>query len=294
MPKPRTAVFLLLMAAAGPQNLSAAFSLPTIDLSSPKISAPSAVAIWSTLDVSISAGAWVSVVFPPDTTVPVKTLASCECLAMKHSLTSTADAKAFIANEVLVTSGAVDAASRAVSFQLPAPVDRGKIYFRFKPGFGILNPTTAGFATLTLVDPDGNSLGSRGYYLSLTYNADIGLAPLAGTVSYSGTTKPASGVLVLASTDGIPGMHPMALAGPGGALSAPRSTTSRAYSTATNFDGSYRMLVPPGTYSLMAVASRVTLVAGVNTLQGVSSSVNTVTMAGSPVSSNIGNFPAFP
>jgi hypothetical protein len=283
-------------------SLPAKFTLPTIDVPANVSGAAASLAIWSSTDLTIAAGSWLTVDFPPGTTVPAPpTINTCYCLVMKFSeLCLTCSAKTFTLYEVTVTAGVVNGSNSSVTFQTPAAMDIGKFYIRFRSTFGLYNPAGSGMTTLMLVDPEGNSLASRGYFIAEPLTTDVSLGTLTGKVLVNGTGNPSVGALVMASTDGIGGYHPTSFAGPMTgtptvALYAARSVTSNSYTASTNYDGSYTMLVPQGIYTIQAFASRVTLVAGVATLQSVTSTttatVNAVTTAASVQNLSMTAFP---
>lgn len=289
------ACLLLMMVPAG---LSAALSLPKVDLSDAASgTAGVSLAIWSATSVSLSAGAKFEIHLPAGTSVPAKAISTCECIGMKWSVTNPAGAaKDFMDHEFPVTSGAVDSANRKLTLFLPYPIDIGKFYIRFRGSFGLINPYKTGMQTLMLVDPDGVSVTSKGYYISLTSTPDIKLTALAGTVFQSGGTQAASGALITASTDpGTSGMHPMDEVTPvvpvgprTDLMKHPRSVTSNAYTAASASDGSYSLLLPAGTYQIRAWAARVTTVAGAAVAQSATSAtISDLVVDTSAVTQNI-------
>src|SRR5260221_512676 len=120
---------VLILAGLG-KPLQAHFSLPIVDLT-PNLAGAGAppgvsLAIWSSTDVSLSAGCQISVLFPPGTVVPAQNLSTCFCLSMNYSQPSAGSERPFsggtTGGEETVTAGVVDSANRLVSFPIPVPI----------------------------------------------------------------------------------------------------------------------------------------------------------------------------
>jgi hypothetical protein len=239
--------FVALVLAAAPLGLrAAAFSMPLVDVVPNRVGRPAMLAIWSSTNAYVTPGTQVDVIFPPDYAVPgALNPATCQCIFLRHTSTS---AGAWAATEITFTAGSYLGTGSMVSLSLPAALHPGKFYIRFDTLSGFFNPGTPGVGTLAIVDPDGNTTLSQGYYISPTFTASPALGAVTGTVKDSnGKALPAA--LVLATDHAS--YLPISVAARRQWV-APMSTSTNAYSTAASSDGSYALSLPPGVYNLRA------------------------------------------
>lgn len=242
----RTLCLLLLIAGSTAHRLQAGnFSMALVDVAPNQVTTTSMIAVWSSTDLSVTAGTPVDVLLPSGFSVPSGLSPSaCDCIFLRH--TSNA-AGAWAGNEVTFTAGTY-LGNGHVRLNLPQALFPGKFYIRFDNSAGIANPAEPGMATLALVDPAGNTTLSRGFYIAPSTGGPPALGLISGTVKDS-NGKALPGALVLASNYGQ--YLPVSVSARRSWVQ-PMGTTFNAYTAAAGGDGSYSLSLPPGNYTLQA------------------------------------------
>jgi hypothetical protein len=262
------ALILACLILAGPSALKADFSMPMIDVTSSVTNTAASFVIWSSSNVTESAGNTISVVFPKSLTMPAVSISTCACVFMKFSMTP--NGTAFTPSEVTVTSGSI--IGQRAEVRLPRDVGPGTFYLRFDSSFGMSTPSDAGIFTVLLTESNGNSIESKGAIIRDREITVSATAAITGSVVDGGT--PVGGALVFASTfDALSLSDDFFLyqeAGPRGTTitSAIRMTPTakealsyQHLSTFTRSDGTFNMNVPWAfgktlTYYIYAVFSK--------------------------------------
>ncbi len=227
---------LLVLGLMLPLQAQARLGVPMVDLNDHTVSTNAMVAIWSSTNVTLSAGSTVTISLPSDWTVPAFSVAGCGCAFVKYTITNTAGT--FTPNEVTVTAGSVS--GNNVNLTLPNDAAPGPFYVRFDDYAGLRNPPTAGMATLAMTA--GSDI-SESKPVAILNGPEATPGEIKGLVTDSGT--PVKGALIIASTDTyLMDNAPTFTLGPASGSVTAKAVTMDRLMAVTGSDGRYSLKVP--------------------------------------------------
>lgn len=269
---------VLALLLAGARLVAGPFTVPLVDLQNRITGTAASLAVWSTLSVSFSAGATLTLQFPADFAMNGVTPSTCGCLFTKF----TDDSGHFSAKEVSITAGSLSGQSLEVV--LPEDCYPGDFYIRLDAVGGVVNPPNPGLETLVLSDASGDALQSRGFWIQGTAPAaDPFQASLTGVVTDL-NGQPVAGAYVDAVT-----LSPTATSLGPSLAPTPQAVGDEQLATITDANGKYAMMVPlvgaSTTYYVVASYSRQV---GPN-LKTYQTPQQTVVVNGSTTTANLSN-----
>ena len=225
--------------ACWPALASGRLTLPLVDLSTHLTNTAASIAVWSGTDISLTAGTTLVIGFPSDWTLPALNVASCGCIFLKHTLTSTAGA--FTPYEVTVTAGTLSGQNLTVT--LPVSLGPGPFYTRIDTYAAFLNPPTVGIATFTLT---AGSNMSASHQVVVGGSVEVAPSEIKGVVCLAvNPCLPLKGGVVVASTDSsFMSQAPLLELGPSSGTITAMATTEERLMTTTGSDGGFSMKVP--------------------------------------------------
>lgn len=273
---------LWVLMLALPLQAHAKLGVPTVDLNVHTTSTNSMLIVWSSTDTSFTAGSTVTLSLPSDWTVPAFNIAACGCVFVKYTITGTAGT--FTPNEVTVTAGSVSGSN--INVTLPQGMDVGPFYIRVDDYAGLLNPPTAGMATLALTA--GNDIVET-RPITLLNGVENTPGEINGLVTDAGV--PVKGALVIASTDTeLLDAAPTLTLGPTSGTVTAKPVTLDRLMAVTGSDGRYTLKVPYNgttTYNVGALYGT----SATGTATNYKSTVAVVSVSSSaPTTVNLGTF----
>jgi hypothetical protein len=239
------------------QGLHAKFSLPLIDVVDPTTSTASTIAFWATTDVTVTASSTIKVTFPTGFIVPPALApATCKCVFFKMTQTGTGASWAtFSPSEVAAASGSVSGLT--VTVTVPQDMVPGIFYLRFDKLAGVITPAAGGLATATMMDPDGNTIETKGMWIHNPAWADSSYGYLNGSVQNSSSVA-VPGAMVFATTAAFPSsVSVMDLeSGPRANTPTTEAIGTETIKGVTDSSGNFSLTVPSGyTYNVYAIYS---------------------------------------